>query len=282
MSRDRGTRQPARRRPDWAGSRSTGCGRGCRRVSPRTRSRRDRAARMPGGAGAAVVIDAAAPAGRPGTIRSFAWPCPELAAVLPWSTHGLGLVEALQLAESLGRIPRKVFIYTIEAGRVSADGPTEPGGRIATRYSVGGRDDHVANGCSEALSSSARVKHVKTGEIAWPRESRIFGIDARKPSRSPRSRFSYRWCLAMRTFGVLRATGTACARLMDGRVRRGGHLVAVGSRELSFLRRERVGGAHDRRWSDAAVASCWLPRCAVTTGGSSGWPGHFVDYPEWR
>ena len=27
---------------------------------------------------AAVVIDAASPAGRPGSIRSFTWPCPEL------------------------------------------------------------------------------------------------------------------------------------------------------------------------------------------------------------
>ena len=48
------------------------------------------------GQDAAVVIDAAAPAGRPGTIRSFAWPSPELAGCAPWSTHGLGLVEALR------------------------------------------------------------------------------------------------------------------------------------------------------------------------------------------
>jgi hydrogenase maturation protease len=63
----------------------------------------------------AVVIDAVAPAGRPGTIRSFAWPCPELTTCSPWSTHGLGLVEALQLAGALGRLPRRVTIQTIEA-----------------------------------------------------------------------------------------------------------------------------------------------------------------------
>ena len=51
---------------------------------------------------AAVVIDAASPAGRPGTIRSFTWPCPELAHCALLSSHGLGLVEAIQLAEALG------------------------------------------------------------------------------------------------------------------------------------------------------------------------------------
>lgn len=70
-----------------------------------------------------ILIDAAAPAGHPGTIRSFVWPCPELAAVLPWSTHGLGLVEALQLGESLGRNPIKIFIYTIESSDISPGAP---------------------------------------------------------------------------------------------------------------------------------------------------------------
>ncbi len=68
---------------------------------------------------AGILIDAAAPAGRPGMVRTFVWPSPELAAVLPWSTHGLGLVDALHLAESLGRIPRKLLVYTIEASDIS-------------------------------------------------------------------------------------------------------------------------------------------------------------------
>lgn len=62
----------------------------------------------------AVVIDAAAPAGRPGLVRSFNWPCVELTQCALWSTHGLGLVEALQLAEVMGQLPRHVSIYTIE------------------------------------------------------------------------------------------------------------------------------------------------------------------------
>jgi hydrogenase maturation protease len=65
----------------------------------------------------ALVIDAAAPSGRPGTIRSFAWPA--CAGDLPQrpssSTHGWGLIEALRLAEVLGRLPRVVMIETVEA-----------------------------------------------------------------------------------------------------------------------------------------------------------------------
>jgi hydrogenase maturation protease len=71
----------------------------------------------------AVVIDAVSPAGRPGTIRCFDWPCPELAARAPGSTHGLGLVEALRLAELLGRLPRRVAISTIEAQQTSPGAP---------------------------------------------------------------------------------------------------------------------------------------------------------------
>jgi hydrogenase maturation protease len=76
-----------------------------------------------GGHDAAVVIDAAAPAGRPGTIRSFTWPSPDLAHCAPWSTHGLGLVQALHLAETLGRLPGRVSIYTIEARDISPGAP---------------------------------------------------------------------------------------------------------------------------------------------------------------
>ena len=62
-----------------------------------------------------IVIDASAPAGCPGRVGRFEWPCRELADVTLWSTHGLGLKAALQMAASLGRLPRRVTIYTVEA-----------------------------------------------------------------------------------------------------------------------------------------------------------------------
>ncbi len=64
---------------------------------------------------AVVVIDAAAPAGRPGQIRSFLWPSPELVQSHLLSSHSLGLVESIQLAEALSQRPADLKIYTIEA-----------------------------------------------------------------------------------------------------------------------------------------------------------------------
>ncbi len=66
-----------------------------------------------------IIIDASAPAGQPGSIRSFEWPCPELTACLPSGTHDLGLIDALQLAETLGQLPKRVLIFTIEARETS-------------------------------------------------------------------------------------------------------------------------------------------------------------------
>ena len=39
------------------------------------------------------------------------------------SSHGLGLVEAIQLAEALGRLPFLVKIFTIEAHDISPGAP---------------------------------------------------------------------------------------------------------------------------------------------------------------
>jgi hydrogenase maturation protease len=71
----------------------------------------------------AVIIDSAAPAGQPGTLRTFDWPSPLLAECERLSTHGLGLVAALKLAEALDRLPRDVRIYTVEAHDTSPDAP---------------------------------------------------------------------------------------------------------------------------------------------------------------
>jgi hydrogenase maturation protease len=71
----------------------------------------------------AILIDAAAPAGRPGTVRSFVWPAVELAEYAPFCTHGLGLVDALRLAETLGRLPPRVTIHTVEAADTLPNAP---------------------------------------------------------------------------------------------------------------------------------------------------------------
>ncbi len=62
-----------------------------------------------------VVIDAAMPAGSPGRITALDWPSDRLVESIGGGTHGLGLVQALRMADVLADRPRRVRIYTIEA-----------------------------------------------------------------------------------------------------------------------------------------------------------------------
>lgn len=61
------------------------------------------------------------------------------------STHGLGVAEVLELAEALGRLPRRVRIFGIEAGRLDPGAEPSPAvtraveevaGRIAVEVRV--------------------------------------------------------------------------------------------------------------------------------------------------
>ncbi len=77
-----------------------------------------------------VVVDAAAPAGRPGRVTRREWPAPDLESTPLASTHGLGLADALRMAEALGSLPGRLIIYTIEA---AATEPLAPLGKAAAR-----------------------------------------------------------------------------------------------------------------------------------------------------
>jgi hydrogenase maturation protease len=67
-----------------------------------------------GGAGAVIVLDAVRSGAAPGTVHDLA--LEELPGVAPaWSSHGLGVADALALARALGQRPRGRFIG-IEAG----------------------------------------------------------------------------------------------------------------------------------------------------------------------
>lgn len=67
-----------------------------------------------------VVIDAAQLGEQPGALRHFRWPFTALTGSVKHGTHGLGLVEALRLAEALGCLPAQIDLYTVEARDVSA------------------------------------------------------------------------------------------------------------------------------------------------------------------
>jgi hydrogenase maturation protease len=74
---------------------------------------------------AVVVVDAARSAdGRPGTvhvIRVGSAPLPRDTAAL--GSHGLGVVEAIELARALGRLPAQLTLIGVEAGAVDMGAP---------------------------------------------------------------------------------------------------------------------------------------------------------------
>jgi hydrogenase maturation protease len=62
-----------------------------------------------------ILIDAALSGAGPGTIARFAaHETPLPAARFGLSTHGFGLAEAIELARTLGQMPRRCTVYAIE------------------------------------------------------------------------------------------------------------------------------------------------------------------------
>ncbi len=69
------------------------------------------------GADTVIILDAAAPAGRPGRITRMLAGQDALPAETPVSsTHAFGLAKAIELAEALGERPSTMVIYAIEGG----------------------------------------------------------------------------------------------------------------------------------------------------------------------
>ena len=67
------------------------------------------------GRGVAVVVDAVRSGVAPGSVHHLE--LPGMAAVPPGtSSHGLGLAEAVGIAAAVGRLPRRLVVFGIEAG----------------------------------------------------------------------------------------------------------------------------------------------------------------------
>ena len=73
-----------------------------------------------------LLVDAMAGGGRVGSVRSWDGLPAGMRRRAGTSSHGLGVAEALDLARALGRLPRRVRIYGIEAGRVDPGGAVSP------------------------------------------------------------------------------------------------------------------------------------------------------------
>jgi hydrogenase maturation protease len=63
-----------------------------------------------------IIVDACHGVCQMGAVTRLVWPDSRIAKRHSHSTHGVGVCEALQLAERLGRLPAEVEIYGIEAG----------------------------------------------------------------------------------------------------------------------------------------------------------------------
>lgn len=79
------------------------------------------------GARTVILLDAARSGQAPGTIhRLHASAGPITPALFPRSTHAVGVAEALELARTLGVLPKQVIVYGIEAGDTEVGHPLSP------------------------------------------------------------------------------------------------------------------------------------------------------------
>jgi len=78
------------------------------------------------GADSAVLIDAAA-GPNPGAIHRFDAAAGELPrGMLAWSTHAMGVVDAIELARALEQLPERCVVYAIEGRSFEAGAPLSP------------------------------------------------------------------------------------------------------------------------------------------------------------
>ena len=74
----------------------------------------------------AIVVDACQTGSVPGTITRLEWPDARMARPRGPSTHGLGVVGAIELADRLGRLPPEVILYGVEMGACRPATPLSP------------------------------------------------------------------------------------------------------------------------------------------------------------
>jgi len=79
------------------------------------------------GADTAVLVDAVSSGAPAGTLHRFeAGRRPVPAQEFRSSTHAIGVSDTIELARALGRLPRRVLVYGIEAGSFEAGAPLPP------------------------------------------------------------------------------------------------------------------------------------------------------------
>ena len=76
------------------------------------------------GADSVVLVDTVSSGAAPGTLHRFeAGDEPVPARAFRSSTHAIGIGETIELARALGRLPRRVRVYGVEAGGFETGAP---------------------------------------------------------------------------------------------------------------------------------------------------------------
>jgi len=104
------------------------------------------------GAASVFLIDASASGAPPGTVRRFdvsAAPVPEEVA-LGLSSHGFGPATAVELARSLGQLPRRCIIYTIEGASFATGAPLSPQASLGVAQVVDRVRAEITGGVGQA------------------------------------------------------------------------------------------------------------------------------------
>lgn len=78
------------------------------------------------GAEVAILVDAVAAGGAPGTVYRFGGLPRSALDAGPVSSHGLGLQATLELLETLGDVPPVLLVYGIEAEGVAVEAAMSP------------------------------------------------------------------------------------------------------------------------------------------------------------
>ena len=74
-----------------------------------------------------IVIDAVAPIGEPGRVhRLDLTSSPLPIGFAPRSSHAFGIVETVELARNLGRLPRYLLAYLVEGEQFATGAPLSP------------------------------------------------------------------------------------------------------------------------------------------------------------
>jgi hydrogenase maturation protease len=73
-----------------------------------------------------IVVDAVVSGAPCGTVHVWDSPQPLALGGFPASTHGMGVLEAINLARTLGCLPRRLRLYGIEARQFSFGGALSP------------------------------------------------------------------------------------------------------------------------------------------------------------